>query len=113
MSDYEHGSMDTAEQEKTFAGQTEAGATLTVNGRVIPVDRKGNFKIVLDSIEELSPEARQVLVLRSIEDASYEDIAGVTGKSVHHVRSILHRARTKLKEIVKSRISGTDAKEVL
>ena len=75
--------------------------------------RDEHLNCVLDSIEELSPEARQVLVLRSIEQLSFEEVAIQTGKSAHHVRSILHRARTKLKEIVKSRISGTDVKEAL
>jgi RNA polymerase sigma-70 factor (ECF subfamily) len=72
-----------------------------------------HLNYVLDSIEELPTEARQVLVMRSIEQASYDDIAVHTGKTVHHVRSILNRARTKLKEIVKTRISNTPGKETL
>ena len=68
---------------------------------------------VLDSIEKLPAEFRQVLVMRSIEQASYDQIAAETGKSVHHVRSILHRARTKLKELVKSHMVENSGKEAL
>lgn len=75
--------------------------------------RDEHLNCVLDSMQELPTESRQVLVMRSIEDASYEDIAVQTGKTVHHVRSILHRARTKLKEIVRTRISATPGKEAL
>lgn len=72
-----------------------------------------HLNCVMNSIEELSPEARQVLVMRSIEQASYGDIAEHTGKSPHHVRSILHRAKIKLADIVKSQLAGTGGKEAL
>jgi RNA polymerase sigma factor (sigma-70 family) len=72
-----------------------------------------HLKCVLDSIEKLPTAAREILVMRSIEGASYDEIAAQIGKSPHHVRSILHRARTKLKDIVKSRIVATGGKETL
>lgn len=54
----------------------------------------------LDAIEKLGPEARQVLVMRTIEQADYEEIAEQVGKSAHHIRGICHRARKQLKEIL-------------
>ena len=72
-----------------------------------------HLNCVLDSIEKLSTEARQILVMRSIEQLSYEEIAEQTSKTAHHIRSILHRARTKLKDIVKSQITGTSEREAL
>lgn len=39
-------------EEKTFVGYVEPGAKLTVNGKPISVDKAGNFKIVLESVEE-------------------------------------------------------------
>lgn len=54
----------------------------------------------LDAIEKLNPEARQVLVMRTIEKAGYEEISDQVGKSVHHIRGICHRARKQLKEIL-------------
>ena len=56
--------------------------------------------LTLNAIEKLSPEARQVLVMRTIEKAGYEEISGQVGKSVHHIRGICHRARKQLKEIL-------------
>lgn len=54
----------------------------------------------LDAIEKLNPETRQILVMRTIQKASYEEISDQVGKSVHHIRSICHRARKQLKDIL-------------
>lgn len=54
----------------------------------------------LDAIEKLGAESRQVLVMRTIQKAPYEEISDQVGKSVHHIRSICHRARKQLKDIL-------------
>jgi RNA polymerase sigma-70 factor (ECF subfamily) len=45
----------------------------------------------------LEPEEREVLLLREVEDLSYESIAEVLGVAVGTVRSRLHRARAELR----------------
>lgn len=54
--------------------------------------------IVQQAIATLEPEHRAVVVLRDVEDLSYEEIAGITGLPIGTVKSRIHRARTALAE---------------
>jgi len=49
------------------------------------------------ALDELAPEHREVLVLRFLEDMSYEDIAQVTGCPLGTVRSRIHYAKRALR----------------
>jgi len=50
------------------------------------------------AIEELTPEHKAVIVLRTIEGLSYKDIGGILGCSEGTVMSRLHYARKKLQD---------------
>ena len=50
------------------------------------------------SMERLSPEHREVLLLRFFEQMSYEQMAEVVGCAVGTVRSRLHHAKSNLKQ---------------
>jgi RNA polymerase sigma-70 factor, ECF subfamily len=56
--------------------------------------------IVENSIAALEPEFREVLILRDVEDMTYEEIAEITGLADGTVKSRIHRARIQLKEAV-------------
>jgi RNA polymerase sigma-70 factor (ECF subfamily) len=56
--------------------------------------------IVRDAILQLEPEFRECLVLRDMEDLSYEEIEAITGLPAGTVKSRIHRARAQLKELV-------------
>jgi RNA polymerase sigma-70 factor, ECF subfamily len=56
--------------------------------------------IVRAAIAELEPEFRVALVLRDIENLSYEEITEIVGVAEGTVKSRIHRARAMLKEIV-------------
>jgi RNA polymerase sigma-70 factor (ECF subfamily) len=56
--------------------------------------------IIRDAIAQLEPEFREALVLRDIENLSYEEITEIVGVAEGTVKSRIHRARTMLKEIV-------------
>jgi len=58
--------------------------------------------IVKRCIAELDPEFREVVVLRDIEDLTYDEIGEITGLAEGTVKSRLHRARAMLKEKVES-----------
>jgi RNA polymerase sigma-70 factor, ECF subfamily len=49
---------------------------------------------------DLEPDFREVLVLRDVEDLSYEEIAEITGLADGTVKSRIHRARGMLKSRV-------------
>lgn len=52
------------------------------------------------AIEGVEPDFRAVMVLRDVEDLSYEEIMAVTGLSMGTLKSRLHRGRTQLRELV-------------
>jgi RNA polymerase sigma-70 factor (ECF subfamily) len=56
--------------------------------------------IVERSIAELDAEFREVLILRDVEDMTYEEIGEITGLADGTVKSRIHRARIQLKEAV-------------
>ncbi len=52
------------------------------------------------ALDQLSPEHREVLLLKFIEDMSYEDIAAVAGCQIGTVRSRLYHAKRLLRQIL-------------
>jgi RNA polymerase sigma-70 factor (ECF subfamily) len=56
--------------------------------------------VVKRAIAQLEPEFREVLILRDVEDLSYEEIAAITGLPDGTVKSRIHRARGQLRALV-------------
>jgi RNA polymerase sigma-70 factor, ECF subfamily len=57
-------------------------------------------------LAQLAPEQREVLVLRFMEDMSYQQIAEVTGCPLGTVRSRLHYAKSALRQAIEQRRSN-------
>jgi RNA polymerase sigma-70 factor (ECF subfamily) len=57
-------------------------------------------RIVQDAILQLDPTFRECLILRDVEDLSYDEIGAITGLPEGTVKSRIHRARAQLKDIV-------------
>jgi RNA polymerase sigma-70 factor, ECF subfamily len=57
-------------------------------------------RIVQESILKIEPSFRECLVLRDVEELSYEEIGEITGLPAGTVKSRIHRARAQLKELV-------------
>jgi RNA polymerase sigma-70 factor (ECF subfamily) len=55
---------------------------------------------VHQALDRLGPEQREILLLRFIEEMSYEDIAHVTGCQVGTVKSRLHYAKQALRRLI-------------
>jgi RNA polymerase sigma-70 factor, ECF subfamily len=53
-----------------------------------------------DALDTLIPEHREVLVLRFIEDLTYDETAGIVGCQLGTVRSRLHYAKRALRRII-------------
>jgi len=61
-------------------------------------------RVVQAAIAELDEDHRELVVLRDMEELSYEEIVQITGLNEGTVKSRLHRARTALKELIKTRL---------
>ena len=59
-------------------------------------------KIVEQAIMKLDPTFRECLVLRDVEEMSYEEIGAITGLPEGTVKSRIHRGRAQLKELVET-----------
>jgi RNA polymerase sigma-70 factor (ECF subfamily) len=65
------------------------------------------FDAVELALEKLPPKLRSVIVLRSMEGLTYDELADVLGISTSAVRSRLFRARQELEEMLK-RVNAAD-----
>jgi RNA polymerase sigma-70 factor (ECF subfamily) len=57
-------------------------------------------QIVQRAILSIEPDFRECLVLRDVEELSYDEIGEITGLAAGTVKSRIHRARAMLREIV-------------
>ncbi len=58
--------------------------------------------VVKRAIAQMDPDFRAVLVLRDVEDLSYEEIAAITGLPDGTVKSRIHRGRAQLRALVEA-----------
>jgi RNA polymerase sigma-70 factor (ECF subfamily) len=84
---------DTAEGE--LQGASSAGSLPGPEKVLMGQELEG---VVQAAIAALSEEHRALIILRDLEQVSYEDIAAMTGLNTGTVKSRLHRARVALKE---------------
>jgi RNA polymerase sigma-70 factor, ECF subfamily len=61
-------------------------------------------RIVQAGIAELEDSFRECLVLRDVEELSYEEVSQITGLPLGTVKSRIHRARILLREYVEARL---------
>jgi len=61
-------------------------------------------RLVESALNEMEPDFREILVLRDIEDLSYEELSVITGLPDGTVKSRLHRARAMLKVAVERKL---------
>jgi RNA polymerase sigma-70 factor (ECF subfamily) len=54
----------------------------------------------MEKLQILSPEHRQILLLRFSEDLSYDEIADILEASLGTVKSRLNRARAELRKLM-------------
>jgi RNA polymerase sigma-70 factor (ECF subfamily) len=58
-------------------------------------------KIIQEALLKVSAAYREVVILRDIQDLSYEEIAGITGLNVGTVKSRINRGRAQLQKLLK------------
>ena len=57
-----------------------------------------------NAILQIDPTFRECLILRDVEELSYEEIEQITGLAAGTVKSRIFRARAQLKEIVEKQL---------
>ncbi len=95
-----HEPLDRGMQERS--GEPSATPEQTLLGREVR-------ETVAAALDQLEPEAREVIVLRDIEGLTAAEVAEVTGLSVPAVKSRLHRARAALREHLLAWVGGEPA----
>lgn len=83
---------DTAETETTAWGTSPRDPEALLMERI-------DSQTLTRLMERLSPEYREVLLLREVEDLAYKDIAAVSGVPIGTVMSRLARARLALRKL--------------
>ena len=68
------------------------------------MERSEQVRFVTKFLESLSPEYREVIVLREYQNMTYEEIAAVTRSTISAVKSRLFKARRKLAQLMEQSI---------
>ena len=93
-------SIEYVDDEHTDVGNAHSSADAQL------LEEAGRTEVHL-ALEQLSPEFREVIVLREMEGMSYKEIGRVTGTPIGTVMSRLARARRQLRDAL--RIGGESA----
>ena len=70
------------------------------------MERQERVQGLMDALGRMSPEHREILVLREMDNLDYETIAEMLELAVGTVRSRLHRARSQLRELLSDAGNG-------
>jgi RNA polymerase sigma-70 factor, ECF subfamily len=65
------------------------------------IEDREAFKQIENMLQKLPPKQREVFILKSFDDLSYEEISGITGKSVGGLKANYFHAVQKLMKLLK------------
>ena len=91
---YRRRKLPTQPLEQSHVGDQTAGGS--TNGALLPEDAEWIHR----ALDQLSPEHRKVLILRFLEEMTYEDVSRVTQLPIGTVRSRIHYAKGALRRII-------------
>ena len=63
-------------------------------------ERHEKYNAIREAIPELNEEFRNIIILRDIQELSYDEISNITGLAIGTVKSRINRARLKLVEMI-------------
>ena len=63
-------------------------------------ERHEKYNAIREAIPKLSEEFRNIIILRDIQELSYDEISTITGLAIGTVKSRINRARLKLVEMI-------------
>lgn len=93
------------DQQREDAGNDVVDQGESVDAALI---RNDQVELVRAALAQLSEQHRVILVLREMDDASYEEIAEILELSIGTVRSRLNRARKQLRLVIEQMQSEQD-----
>lgn len=67
------------------------------------LEQREDLKAVLDDMDRLTTISRDILVMRYLEEHTYEEIAKVIGKTPHQIRALCHKAIARMRKWQESR----------
>lgn len=67
------------------------------------------FSHLQRSLEQIDPEWKEIIVLRFLEDQSYEEMSEILGIPIGTVKSRLNRARRALRDVMKPELKGEES----
>lgn len=85
----------------SISGDMEVGSERFYHPGVV-LEQKERSAILFDAINQLAEHQQAAFTLHKVEGLSYEEIAKVLDKSVASVESLMHRAKSNLKKILKA-----------
>ena len=95
----DHGAHARAQAAGVPVPSREPGPLETLEGRELA-------RLIESALATLEEESRLVVVLRDVDELSYQEIGEVTGLPEGTVKSRLHRARMQIKEFIERRTKG-------
>ena len=63
-------------------------------------ERAYKYQQIKKAIPQLSEDFRNIIILRDIQELSYDEISNITGLAIGTVKSRINRARLKLIEMI-------------
>ena len=69
--------------------------------------QEADRKLVWEGLNRLAPETRMAVILRDLQDKSYEEVAEILDLPLGTVKSRINRGRLQLAKILKDRKEGT------
>lgn len=67
----------------------------------VQADSNIKYKLIQNALMKVKPIYRELIILRDIQDLSYEEIAEITGLKLGTVKSRINRGRLQLQELLK------------
>ena len=99
-----HAAIDFLRREKRHGNTVELAERPEISGEENRpeeiVEQQGDREAVAAAMQELTPEYREILLLRYMQELDYDEIAAVLAVPTGTVKSRLNRAKAQLKEIL-------------
>lgn len=64
------------------------------------IETQDTAAVLRQLIDLLPPAQKEVILLREIEELEYSEISHITGLEINHIRVLVSRARTRLRELI-------------